>query len=168
MKKMNAKILFKRAIFAALAIFAGAMTYELTQIVIKSEALSVLGLGPAPKILWRDLEKFDLYTGESSEKLKKLNGQKVRIPGYIVPLEDEQAQVSEFLLVPFAGACIHVPPPPANQMVWVKMENGKTLAFTWDPVWIEGEFSMTESLSPYGKVAFQMRGLNFKPYEPGE
>jgi hypothetical protein len=51
-----------------------------------------------------------------------LDGTKVRIPGYIVPLEaDDQGRLTEFFLVPFLGACIHVPPPPPNQIVYVKL-----------------------------------------------
>jgi uncharacterized protein len=157
---------FKGRIFlGALAVAAGALGYELFQYVKGHEALHLIGLGDAPKILWRDLEKFDPYIEEIPDRLKQLSGKIVRIPGYMVPLEDDQTQVSEFLLVPYAGACIHVPPPPANQMVWVKMAGGRPLAFTWDPIWIEGEFMITESNSPYGKVAFQMKGLKFKLYQ---
>ena len=50
----------------------------------------------------------------------ELNGQKVRLPGYLVPLEGQAGEWKEFLLVPYFGACIHSPPPPANQIVHVK------------------------------------------------
>ena len=49
-----------------------------------------------------------------------LNGAQVRIPGYVLPLEFEGTRVREFLLVPYVGACIHVPAPPPNQMVFVR------------------------------------------------
>jgi uncharacterized protein len=49
-----------------------------------------------------------------------LNGQAVRLQGYVVPLEDPKGELKEFLLVPYFGACIHTPPPPANQIVHVR------------------------------------------------
>ena len=48
-----------------------------------------------------------------------MNGARIRIPGFVVPLENQRNQITEFLLVPYFGACIHVPPPPANQLIHV-------------------------------------------------
>jgi hypothetical protein len=67
-----------------------------------------------------------------------LNGQHVKIGGYVVPLDFESTSVKEFLLVPFVGACIHVPPPPANQIVYVKADKGFEIAGQFDPVWVTG------------------------------
>lgn len=69
-----------------------------------------------------------------------LNNQRVSIGGYIVPLDFEATTVKEFLLVPFVGACIHVPPPPANQIVYVKSEKGFEItgAGAFDPVTVSG------------------------------
>ncbi|WP_295892057.1 DUF3299 domain-containing protein [uncultured Vibrio sp.] len=69
----------------------------------------------------------------------ELIGQKGRLPGYIVPLEMDGMLVTQFLLVPTAGACIHTPPPPANQIVLVNLEKGIELVSLYTPVWIEGE-----------------------------
>ena len=68
----------------------------------------------------------------------EFNGKRVRIGGYVVPLDFEATTVKEFLLVPFVGACIHVPPPPANQIVYVKSEKGFQVAGQFDPVWVTG------------------------------
>jgi hypothetical protein len=68
----------------------------------------------------------------------ELNGQRVRIGGYVVPLDFEATSIKEFLLVPFVGACIHVPPPPANQIVYVKASKAFELANTFDPVTVTG------------------------------
>jgi hypothetical protein len=69
----------------------------------------------------------------------RLNGQYVKLPGYIVPLDsDEGGQIQEFLLVPYFGACIHVPPPPPNQIVFVKLAKPYNLKSMADPVWITG------------------------------
>ncbi len=57
--------------------------------------------------------------------VKSLDGQQVKLPGYIVPLEvNEEGRTTEFLLVPYYGACIHVPPPPPNQIVHIFSEMG--------------------------------------------
>jgi hypothetical protein len=68
----------------------------------------------------------------------EFNGKRVRIGGYVVPLDFEATTVKEFLLVPFVGACIHVPPPPANQIVYVKSEKGFQVAGQFDAVWVTG------------------------------
>lgn len=68
-----------------------------------------------------------------------LNEKVVKLPGYIVPVEFDGTDVKEFLLVPYVGACIHVPPPPPNQVVYGKSE--KKIAFDgmWTPVWVTGK-----------------------------
>jgi hypothetical protein len=68
----------------------------------------------------------------------EFNGKRVKIGGYVVPLDFEATSVKEFLLVPFVGACIHVPPPPANQIVYVKSDKGFEIAGQFDPVWVTG------------------------------
>lgn len=68
----------------------------------------------------------------------KLNGQQVRMPGYVLPLESDGRKVTEFLLVPYVGACIHAPTPPPNQIVHVKLPKGFEAAGTFAPVWVQG------------------------------
>lgn len=68
----------------------------------------------------------------------ELNGKRVQIGGYVVPLDFEATTVKEFLLVPFVGACVHVPPPPANQIVYVKSAKGFPLGALFDPVTVTG------------------------------
>ena len=67
-----------------------------------------------------------------------LNGKRVRIGGYVVPLDFEATSVKEFLLVPFVGACIHVPPPPANQIIYVKADKAFEVSGPFDPVYVTG------------------------------
>ncbi len=68
-----------------------------------------------------------------------LDGQRVKLPGYVVPLDfDGQTQLSEFLLVPYYGACIHTPPPPANQVVHANAIESITVENTYEPVWAIG------------------------------
>jgi uncharacterized protein len=57
---------------------------------------------------------------ENAPVVELLNNKTVRLAGFLVALEGDGKAVSEFLLVPFFGACIHVPPPPSNQIVLVR------------------------------------------------
>ena len=81
----------------------------------------------------------------------ELDGQQVKLPGYIVPLTiDDNSRITEFLLVPYFGACIHVPPPPSNQMVYVTSEGSVALGDMWQPYWIEGKLSVASFSSDMG------------------
>ncbi|RZP60515.1 DUF3299 domain-containing protein [Vibrio vulnificus] len=71
-----------------------------------------------------------------------LDNHPVRIPGYLLPLDFSNDMVTEFLLVPTVGACIHVPPPPPNQMVYVKYPKGFAAQSLYPPVWVEGKLSV--------------------------
>jgi hypothetical protein len=76
--------------------------------------------------------------------VKELDGQLIRMPGYLLPLEVSSAKVTEFLLVPYVGACIHVPPPPPNQIIYVKaaQDNGYESKKIFEPVWVTGIISV--------------------------
>jgi len=67
-----------------------------------------------------------------------LDGQRIKIGGYVVALDFDATRISEFLLVPFVGACIHVPPPPANQIVYVKTDKPFEMKAQFTPVWVTG------------------------------
>ena len=71
-----------------------------------------------------------------------LNGKQVRMPGYALPLEYSDKKITEFLLVPWVGACIHTPPPPPNQIVFVKVTEGIENRGRFTPVWVTGEMSV--------------------------
>lgn len=72
--------------------------------------------------------------------------QPVRMPGYILPLEMDGALAIEFLLVPTVGACVHTPPPAANQLVHVRYPEGYPIRGLYDPVWIVGELQAERQL----------------------
>ncbi|GEA59340.1 DUF3299 domain-containing protein [Vibrio comitans] len=87
------------------------------------------------------------------EKLKKastmidstLLGEKVKIAGYLIPLDLNGGRSTEFLLVPTAGACIHTPPPPMNQIVLVQFDQGFKITDLYTPVWVHGQLSTQRS-----------------------
>lgn len=75
----------------------------------------------------------------------EFDGKSVRMPGFIVPIEfDEKLMATEFLLVPVAGACIHMPPPPSNQIVKVSFPKGFKVQNIQYPVWVEGRFQANQ------------------------
>lgn len=111
----------------------------------------------AVTIDWKVLGELNYLTGEKSPTLEQLDGKLVRVPGFIVPLDDFAEEVTEFLLVPYFGACVHLPPPPPNQMVFVTMKGGrKHKVGWWDPVYIEGPLTIEQYDSFYGAAGFQM------------
>jgi hypothetical protein len=93
-----------------------------------------------------------------------LNGQRVRIAGFVVPLERKGEQILEFLLVPYFGACIHVPPPPANQIIHVIPEKPVTGMRTMDAMWVSGTLKLDRSETGMGVSGYRLRGEALAPY----
>jgi uncharacterized protein len=120
-----------------------------------------------PTLMWEDLQQLDLRTGNMPASLKKLDGTVVRVPGFVIPLEDNEQSVSEFLLVPYPLACIHVPAPPPNLIVHVKMDKGKKVAFDfYAPVWAQGRLKIQNTQNMYTESSYFMTGLAIEPYRP--
>jgi len=101
----------------------------------------------------------------SSKVKQEYNNQKVRMPGFIVPLEfNKEQRVTEFFLVPFFGACMHLPPPPPNQIVYGKMEQGVALVSLMDAFWIEGTLSTKAVKNETAMAAYSMAVDKVEPY----
>ena len=98
--------------------------------------------------------------------VKELDGKRVRIGGYIVPLDFEATRVTEFLLVPFVGACIHVPPPPANQIIYVKAERGFDVQGTFDPVWVTGILKVTTEFTGLAEAGYRIEAERVEARPP--
>jgi hypothetical protein len=88
--------------------------------------------------------------------VESLGGKRVHIGGYIVPLDFDATRVTDFLLVPFVGACIHVPPPPANQIIYVKVAQGFDVQGTFDPVWVTGTLSVTPTYTGLADAGYTL------------
>ena len=121
--------------------------------------------GVYKEIEWRTLRGLDYETGTKSDELQALSGKFVKIPGFVVPLEDDATGYSEFLLVPSPQACIHVPPPPPNQMIMVRMNGSKAPERSWGPVWLMGKLVIASVDSGYGQVSFQLVADYAEPYQ---
>ncbi|MGZ3657859.1 MAG: DUF3299 domain-containing protein [Bdellovibrionota bacterium] len=111
-------------------------------------------------MLWNTLETLDYKTGRTPARLKRFDGIHVRVPGFMIPLEDTEGEVSEFLLVPVLTGCIHVPPPPPNQVIHVKMSS--PIPYTWKPLWIAGKLEIAST--PGGSAELRMAGTESAPY----
>ena len=93
-----------------------------------------------------------------------LVGQLVRIPGFVVPLEDSKDGLKEFLLVPYFGACVHSPPPPANQIVHVLPKSPAKGLRSMDAVWISGTLTTGRTDSYMGAASYRIEAISVAPY----
>lgn len=91
-------------------------------------------------------------------------GHNVRLPGYMVPLEDLPEGTKEFLLVPYFGACVHSPPPPANQIVHVVLDKASKRFRLMDVVWVTGTLSATKTDSHMGMASYRIDAKTLMPY----
>jgi hypothetical protein len=101
-----------------------------------------------------------------------LDGLTVKLPGFVVPIHlvrlpstDGAGLVSEFLLVPYFGACIHMPPPPPNQIVHVKMAPPMQMQSMYEPVWVIGKLSAKSVSSELADAAYSIAGVKIEKYE---
>jgi hypothetical protein len=92
-------------------------------------------------------------------------GQSVRIPGFVVPLEDSKEGLKEFLLVPYFGACIHSPPPPANQIIHVLPRKPAKGLRSMDTVWVSGPIATVRTDSYMGASSYRIEATDVAPYQ---
>jgi hypothetical protein len=94
------------------------------------------------------------------------DGKKIRMPGYTVPFSyDAKAEISEFLLVPYFGACIHAPPPPPNQTIFVRTDDPILLKDLPQAVWIEGTLHAEKQTSDLADAAYIIDLTRVEKYE---
>ena len=94
-----------------------------------------------------------------------LNGEHVRLPGYLVPLTLEGQRLKTFLMVPYFGACIHVPPPPPNQIVYVEMAEAVGLDDPYGPHWVTGVLSTATSQTELADAAYTLAGQEVEIFD---
>ncbi len=101
----------------------------------------------------------------STRVISEMDGQAIRIPGFIVPLEfDDEQTITQFFLVPFFGACIHVPPPPPNQIVFVEYPKGLKLEALYDPFWVSGILKTSLTENELATAAYSLKMQYFEDY----
>jgi hypothetical protein len=92
------------------------------------------------------------------------NQKYVRIPGFVVPLDVEDGKVGTFLLVPYFGGCLHTPPPPANQIIEVQLEQAQAIR-TMEPVWVSGQLDSVRSQTEMGTAGYRINAIKVVPYK---
>lgn len=101
----------------------------------------------------------------STRIVPEMDGKPVRLPGFIVPLEfDDDQTITQFFLVPFFGACIHVPPPPPNQIIFVEYPEGLKLDELYNPFWISGIVRAASIENQLATSAYSMKMRYFEEY----
>lgn len=141
------------------------------------EQLIPAGWDPYKDLKALNLDKLKDNDPKAEEALKKMRqmwdnapvnpamlGKNVRLPGYLVPLEELPEGIKEFLLVPYFGACVHSPPPPANQIVHVLLDKPVKRFRSMDTVWISGALSATQTDSHMGVAGYRMAAQAVVPY----
>lgn len=153
-----------------------------TSMVVPSAALA----RSAKEVMWDDLippgvpyaeiigqgevdEVNDTWNPVFDENAKKFNktldGAYIKMPGYILPFEMTAQGVTEFMLVPYVGACIHVPPPPPNQLVYVRAETPWPTDNMWDPVWVTGTMKLELQQTAVASVGYALSSERIEAFE---
>lgn len=102
----------------------------------------------------------------STNVIESYNNKRIRLPGFIVPLEsDDKQNITEFFIVPYFGACIHLPPPPPNQMLYVKTDKQVRLDDMQDAFWFEGKVIIETTNNLLGKAAYTLELHDVIPYK---
>ncbi|WGW03220.1 DUF3299 domain-containing protein [Tropicibacter oceani] len=94
-----------------------------------------------------------------------LDGMAVKLPGYIIPFDTTAEGVTSFMLVPYVGACIHTPPPPPNQLVFVTTATPWPSESMWEAIWVSGRISAKAMSTQIGDVGYQITADKIEAYE---
>ena len=119
-------------------------------------------LDPQAKKMLEDLRAI----WDNAPTVSALDGAFVKLPGYVVPLDEVDGALIEFLLVPYFGACIHTPPPPANQIVHVIPEKPVKGFGAMATVWVSGRMSTRRQDSPMGASGYRLDSRVVETYRP--
>ena len=102
---------------------------------------------------------------QSAPIVPEMDGRMIRIPGFVVPVEGEYQNVYKFFLVPYFGACIHVPPPPSNQIIYADYEPGVKLESLYDAIWITGKLKTKTFSHELASSGYTMDVYRIEPYD---
>lgn len=119
----------------------------------------------AAEVTWETLKTLEAdpktKAPKASAELSKILGKEITMKGFMMPLDYDSKTVSEFLFMPFIPACMHVPPPPANQLVLVKMKKGVPgIAPSMYPIELTGKLSIEANKEL--ESSYKMEGLKYK------
>ncbi len=101
----------------------------------------------------------------STNVIAEMDGARVRIPGFIVPIEtNDDKLVTEFFIVPYFGACLHMPPPPPNQIIYASYPQGVEQPNLYEPFWLSGELKTELKTNDLAQAAYVMRVASYELY----
>lgn len=102
---------------------------------------------------------------DEAPTVPSMAGKEVKLPGFVVPLESGEKGMREFLLVPYFGACIHTPPPPANQIIFVRSATPVRGFQTMSAVWVSGTLELERGKSEMGSSSYSMKAERVEKYK---
>ena len=121
----------------------------------------IIGEGEMDQIndTWRPI-----YDANATKLNPLLNGAFIKMPGFIIPIEASTKGVTSFVLVPYVGACIHTPPPPPNQLVFVTTGTPWPADDLWDPVWVTGRMSHETQTTEIAEAGYTLAAEEMEIY----
>ena len=106
-----------------------------------------------------------IYDANGVKLHEDLNGAYIKMPGFIIPFDVSAQGVTNFMLVPYVGACIHTPPPPANQLVFVKTETPWPNNDLWEAVWVTGYMQTQLQSTEVAETGYALKAEKMEVYE---
>jgi uncharacterized protein len=164
------KVALFASTFSVLAIALTALAADIKQIewdeLLPAQERSRAQAPPAPVHDYLGEGGMAAMQAGSSEVNKTLDGTLVKIPGFIAPIAlSNEGEVTEFFLVPYFGACIHVPPPPPNQIVYVKLAKPMPMENMYEAYWITGVLHAKSKGSRLGMASYSMDAQRMEIYK---
>ncbi|MCB9229362.1 MAG: DUF3299 domain-containing protein [Deltaproteobacteria bacterium] len=151
-----------------LILLSTALAYLLPQKSFMDEPLPQQGFSQDASVQvlsWKLLQQYDFKKKTIPPELRDFVGQKIRLPGFAVPLGGDLNSIRDFLFVPDQLACIHVPPPPPNLVLLVHSGKGQNINDLRGALWIEGVLTLSPSTSQYGAAAWELEADQIMPYK---
>lgn len=105
-----------------------------------------------------------IYDANAIKLNEDLNGAYIKMPGFIIPFDVSAEGVTKFMLVPYVGACLHTPPPPANQLVMVNATKPWPGDKLWDPVWVTGTMRTQLQSTKLGQTGYSISADEMEVY----
>lgn len=105
------------------------------------------------------------YDENANQMNPELDDSDIRIPGYMLPVDVDAEGVHGFILVPYAGACVHTPPPPPNQVVYVTTQTPWRSDSMWDVVWVEGRMAIKQQSTDLAEIGYELTADQIELFE---
>ena len=149
-------------VFLVPAATAAPLQLEWGQLIPGHESSSPLDLPMG--IIEHGMLAEDAY-GNAYSVTTAFNGKQIKMPGFVVPLAYDETTLQEFLLVPYVGACIHVPPPPPNQIVFVTAREPVEVSGMFEAVWVTGTLNTVQTSTELAEIGYRLIADKVEPYE---